>query len=141
MRAHRWSMHALGLLILLNLHACASGASTTGGAPAAVTDVAALAGSWTGLLEMQGSRDREDYLVVTIDGNGSYRAGSARTIGVLDTRGTLVVSGGKLVLQGENGGQGMAILYTQSAVPQRTLVIAGTASNGREYTARLHPQP
>ena len=140
MRANRWSMHALGLMILLDLTGCASRAPAPAGPAVSVTDVAAVAGNWAGLLEIQGSRDREDYLEVTIDGNGSYRAGSARTIGVLDARGTLIVSDGTLVLTGESGRRGTAMLYMQSAAPQRTLVVAGTTDNGRAYTARLHPR-
>ena len=141
MQANRWNVHALALVILLSLTACASKGPAPSGSAVSVTDVAAVAGNWTGLLEVQGSPDREGYLVVMIDRDGSYRAGSARTIGVLDARGTLVVSDGKLVLMGESGGRGTAMLYTQSAAPQRTLVVAGTAGNGRTYTARLHPQP
>src|SRR5262245_46580800 len=127
---------ALGVALVLVLAACASGG---GGAPTPVqvTDVASVAGKWAGLLQIAGSRDREDYVEVTVDGNGAYRASSARTIGVLDARGTLAVSSGVLVIKGESGGQGTAVLYTQPPPDQRLLVVNGTASDGRAYTPRL----
>jgi hypothetical protein len=79
---------------------------------------------------------------VTIAGDGTYRAASARTIGVMDARGTVTVAGGKLVIQGERGGKGTATLFTQtqSGQPTRLLQVNGTAPDGRPYIVRLRPQ-
>jgi hypothetical protein len=105
-----------------------------------VTDVSSVAGRWTGLLSITGSRDREDYVEVIVDGNGAYRASAARTIGVLDTKGTVTASGGRLLIKGDSGGQGTATLYKQPPPDERMLVVNGTASDGRAYTLRLRPQ-
>ena len=130
---------ALGLALLLGLAGCAStGASST--APVTVTDVSSVAGRWAGLLSITGSRDREDYVEVIVDGNGTYRASAARTIGVLDTKGTVTASGGRLLIKGDSGGQGTATLYKQPPPDERMLVVNGTASDGRAYTLRLRPQ-
>ena len=137
-RFGRWT--ALGLLLVLGLARCGSGGATTQTAPVAVTDVSSVAGKWVGLLSITGSRDREDYVEVTVDANGAYRASSARTIGVLDTKGTVTASGGRLVINGDSGGQGTATLYTQPPPDERMLVVNGTASDGRAYTLRLRPQ-
>jgi len=140
MRADKSGICALGLAIVLGLAGCASsGAATTGG-PVAITDVASIAGKWVGLLEIAGSRDREDYVEVTIAGDGTYRAASARTIGIMDARGTVSVSGGKLLIQGERGGKGIGTLFTQTGQPPRLLQVNGTAGDGRPYIVRLRPQ-
>jgi hypothetical protein len=137
-RYGRWA--ALGLFLVLGLAGCASNATTTPAAPVAVTDVSSVAGKWAGLLSITGSRDREDYVEVTVDGNGAYRASAARTIGVLDTRGTVTASGGRLLITGDSGGRGTATLYTQPPPDERMLVVNGTASDGRVYILRLRPQ-
>jgi hypothetical protein len=132
---------ALGLVHLLGLAGCASnGATSTSTAPVTVTDVSSVAGRWAGLLSITGSRDREDYVEVIVDGNGAYRASAARTIGVLDTKGTVTASGGRLLIKGDGGGQGTATLYRQPPPDERMLVVNGTASDGRAYTLRLRPQ-
>ena len=140
MRSDRRGACALGLALLLGLAGCAGGGATAGTTPVAVSDVASVAGRWAGLLTIAGGRDREDYVEVTIDGNGTYRASAARTIGLLDTAGTVSASGGRLIIKGASGGQGTAVLYTQPPPDQRLLVINGTASDGRAYTLRLRPQ-
>jgi hypothetical protein len=131
---------ALGLLLVLGAAGCAGSGAATSTAPVAVTDVSSVAGKWVGLLAITGSRDREDYVEVTVDANGSYRASAARTIGMLDTKGTVTASGGRLLIKGDSGGQGTATLYTQPPPDERMLVVNGTASDGRAYTLRLRPQ-
>lgn len=140
MRIDRWAACAMGLTLLLSLPGCAGSRATTDPTPVQVTDIASVAGRWAGLLEIAGSRDREDYVEVTIDGNGTYQTKAARTIGVVDTRGTLAVSSGVLVIKGESGGRGTAVLHTQPPPDQRLLVVKGTAPDGRAYTMRLRPQ-
>ena len=131
---------ALGLALLLGLAGCASNGATTSTAPVTVTDVSSVAGRWAGLLSITGSRDREDYVEVVVDGNGAYRASAARTIGVLDTKGTVTASGGRLLIKGDSGGRGTATLYKQPPPDERMLVVNGTASDGRAYTLKLRPQ-
>jgi hypothetical protein len=131
---------AMSLALVLGLGGCAGSGTTTTTAPVVVTDVASVTGKWIGLLSITGSRDREDYVEVTVDGSGAYRASAARTIGVLDTKGTVTVSGGRLLIKGDSGGQGTAFLYTQPPPDQHMLVVNGTAADGRAYTLRLRPQ-
>src|SRR5262249_21432778 len=137
-RSSKWV--ALGLLLVLGLAGCASSGTTTTTAPVVVTDVSSVAGRWSGLLSIAGSRDRQDYVEVIVDGNGAYRASAARTIGLRDTTGTVTASGGRLLIKGDSGGRGTATLYTQPPPDERMLVVNGTASDGRAYTLRLRPQ-
>ena len=140
MRADKSGICALGLAIVLGLAGCASSGSATTGGPVAITDVASIAGKWVGLLEISGSRDREDYVEVTIARDGTYQAAAARTIGIMDAKGTVSVSDGKLLIQGERGGKGIGTLLTQTGQPPRLLQVNGTAGDGRPYIVRLRPQ-
>jgi hypothetical protein len=140
MRDDRRRMRALGLAFLLGLGGCASAGGSATPTPVSVSDVGSVAGKWAGLLTIAGGRDREDYVEVAVDGNGTYRAAAARTIGLLDTQGTVTASGGRLIVKGASGGQGTAVLYARPHPEQRLLVINGTAADGRTYTLRLHPQ-
>jgi hypothetical protein len=140
MRNDHLGMRALGLALLIGLGGCASAGGSATPTPVAVSAVESVAGKWAGLLTIAGGRDREDFVEVAVDGNGTYRASTARTIGLLDTQGTVTASGGRLIVKGASGGQGTAVLYAQPPPEQRLLVINGTAADGRSYTLRLHPQ-
>jgi hypothetical protein len=140
MRNDHLGMRALGLALLIGLGGCASAGGSATPTPVAVSAVESVAGKWAGLLTIAGGRDREDFVEVAVDGNGTYRASTARTIGLLDTQGTVTASDGHLIIKGASGGQGTAVLYSQPPPAQRLLVINGIAADGRAYTLRLHPQ-
>jgi hypothetical protein len=146
MPARRWSRSALCALTLLALGACASGGGggrTAGGgaagAPVAVTDLKAVAGRWVGLMDVPGNSNDDQYLEVTVHEDGTYRAKSARTIGLMDAEGTIAVSDGRLLLQGGRGSRGTATLFSREG--GRTLMVDMTAPNQGRTTARLRPQP
>ena len=140
MRSDKLGICALALAVVLGFAGCVSSGSATTGGPIAITDVASITGKWVGLLEMAGSRDREDYVEVTIASDGTYQAVSARTIGVMDIKGKVSVSDGRLLIQGERGGKGVGTLFSQTGQPPRLLQVNGTASDGRLYIVRLRPQ-
>jgi hypothetical protein len=138
MRIDGWRRWLSGVAKVLVLTGCAS---TTAGTAVAVTDIASIAGKWTGLLEMAGSQEREDLVELTVDKSGVYRAVAARTIGMMDTQGKIdVLSDGRMLFKGERGSQTTATLYTQAAQPQRTLVVEGITPAGRRFHARLHQE-
>ena len=140
MRADGWLPRVLFLVIALGLAACASSGATATPGPIAVSDVASLAGRWSGLLEMEGGRDREDYLEIIIDSNGAYRAASTRQIGLLDIRGTVTVADGRIIFKGERGGQATGSMFSQPPPDTRLLIVNGAAAEGRKFAARLRPQ-
>jgi hypothetical protein len=138
MRVNWWHSGLASLALVLALTGCAgsTGAPSTEAA-VPVTDVGSVTGKWTGLLELAGSRDREDFVELTIDGSGAYRAVSARTIGLLDARGKIVVSDGKAHFEGQRGSRATATLYARPASPERALVVVGTTPSGRQFSVRL----
>ena len=139
MRVDRWR-NAFASLAVMALAGCASGGGTSGPAPAVVVnDVASLAGKWTGILEVEGSRDRDDLLELTVDRSGTYRASAARTIGALDSEGKIAVVDGKVRLEGARGGQATGTLYGASTSPDRSLLVNGVLPSGRRFTVRLRP--
>lgn len=85
-----------------------------------------------------GDRDDED-LEVTVQEDGTDEAKSARTIGVLDARGTVAVRDGGLLLRGERGSRGTARLFARDGRP--TLMVDVTMPNQSRTTARLRPGP
>lgn len=142
MRCDEWRGCRPGVVAVLILAGCAGSPASTARTAVAVTDIASVTGKWTGLLEMAGSRDREDFVELTIDRNGAYRAVAARTIGAMDAQGHIVVSGdGTLLFKGDRGSQATATLYTQTTQPQRTLLLEGATPSGRSFRAQLHQQP
>jgi hypothetical protein len=132
--------------LLAALGACASGGGSgrtagggAAGAPVAVTDLKSVAGRWVGLMDVPGNSNEDQYLEVTVREDGTYRAKSARTIGVMDAQGTIAVSDGRLLLRGERGSRGTATLFSKEG--GSTLMVDMTAPNQSRTTARLRPQP
>jgi hypothetical protein len=136
MRIHERPRWLAGVAMALALTGCAG---TTAGTAVAVTDVATVAGKWTGPLDMAGSQAREDFVELTVDGSGRYQAVAARTIGAMDVQGNVgVLSDGTILFRGDRGSQATATLYTRASQPQRTLVMEGATPLDRRFRARLH---
>ena len=69
--------------------------------PVAVSDVKSLKGTWEGTVYLPGS-ERDD-VTLTIRDDGSYDVVSKRGLGVSSGRGHIVISDGRLVIEGERG--------------------------------------
>jgi hypothetical protein len=145
MSMRQWVRTVAGLAALLALGACASGGSASGrsagGSSAGVvpvTDLKAVAGRWAGLMDLPGNQNDDQYLEVTVRENGTYEAKSALQIGLMDAKGTVAVSNGRLILQGDRGSKGTATLVSKEGTP--TLMVDMTAPNQSRTTARLRPK-
>ena len=145
MSIRQWVRTVAGLAALLALGACASGGSASGrsagGSSAGVvpvTDLKAVAGRWAGLMDLPGNQNDDQYLEVTVRENGTYEAKSALQIGLMDAKGTVAVSNGRLILQGDRGSKGTATLVSKEGTP--TLMVDMTAPNQSRTTARLRPK-
>ena len=140
MRFRRWRDGLTNLTVALSLAGCAAGsAAPVATTPVAVTDVASVAGKWTGLMELQGSGDRDDFVELTVDRGGTYRVVAARTIGLMDAEGKIAVDDGKLRLEGARGGRATGTLHAPPASPDRTLLVEGATPAGRRFSVRLRP--
>jgi outer membrane lipoprotein SlyB len=139
MQIHGWCAWLAGVLTVLLLTGCAGQNVSTTGTRVAVTDVGSVAGKWTGLIET--SADREEFLELTIDRNGGYRAVATRTIGALDAKGKVAARDGTMVFKGDSGSETTGTLYSQPTPPQRLLLLDGITATGRRFRARLQQQP
>ena len=75
-------------------------------APVVVSDLKSVAGTWQGVVYEPGSEP--DYVELTIREDGSYDLVSRQPIGESRGRGKIVLSGGRLIIEGERGrGVGM----------------------------------
>jgi hypothetical protein len=82
----------------VSLVGCASIGPVT---PVAVSDVKSLSGTWEGTVYLPGS-ERDD-VTLTIRDDGSYVVVSKRALGVSSGTGRMVISDGRLVIDGERG--------------------------------------
>jgi hypothetical protein len=122
------------LIGLLAITGCATRDASTPavGTPVAVTAVADVAGRWAGLGDFPGHRGQDQYIDVTLYGDGRYQANAARTIGLMDAQGSVQLMDGRLQVRGDRGARGTATLLARNG--ERTLQIEMMASNGGRMT-------
>jgi len=84
------------------LHGCASGTVTI--QPVAITDFRMVAGRWAGPLTAEGRpRQDDDWVDLTIAGDGAYAFAVDRKVGPFVGKGQFVLKDGKLMMDGERG--------------------------------------
>jgi hypothetical protein len=93
-------VHARGVIVgvSLSLVGCAHIGPVT---PVAVSDVKSVSGTWEGTVYLPGS-ERDD-VTLTIRDDGSYDVVSKRHLGASSGTGRIVVSDGRLVIEGGRG--------------------------------------
>jgi hypothetical protein len=116
-----------------SLIGCASAGPVT---PVVVSDVKSVAGTWKGIVYRSGSEPEQ--IVLTIREDGSYDLVSAQPLGSRG-KGTMVVSNGRLVIEGEKG-RGVATLLKNPA-GDRVMNVEATLSDNSTLTAKLWPSP
>ena len=107
------------------------------GHPVAVSDVKSVAGTWKGIVYR--SSFEPEQIVLTIREDGSYDFVSAQLIGTLRGRGKMVISDGRLRIEGEKG-RGVATLLKNPA-GDRLMSVEATLSDNSILTAKLWPSP
>ena len=116
-----------------SLLGCASAGPVT---PVAVSDVKSVAGTWKGIVYR--SSFEPEQIVLTIREDGSYDLVSTQPLGSRG-RGKMVVSDGRLLIEGEKG-RGVATLLTNPA-GDRLMSVEATLSDNSLLTAKLWPSP
>jgi len=114
----------------ISLVGCASFGPIT---PVTVSNIGSVAGTWQGVL--YGSGSEPEYIELTIREDGSYEVVSRRRIGESRGRGTVVVSDGRLVFQGEKG-RGVGTLLSDRG-GNRVLEVEAVLSDNSTLSARL----
>jgi hypothetical protein len=117
-----------------SLLGCASAGPVT---PVVVSDVKSVAGTWKGIVYRSGFEPEQ--IVLTIREDGSYDIVAAQQLGTSRGKGTMVVSNGRLVIEGERG-RGVATLLKNPA-GDRVMSVEATLSDNSILTAKLWPSP
>jgi len=120
--------------VAASLVGCASFGPLT---PVAVSDVKSVAGTWKGVVYQSSSEP--DYVTLTIREDGSYDVVSRQTLGASRGKGQIVISDGRLIMQGEKG-HGVGRLLS-SPDGDRVMNIEATLSDNSILTAKLWPSP
>jgi len=129
---------ALTATVLVGFAASLIGCASVGPVtPVAVSDVKSVAGTWKGIVYQSGSEP--DQVVLTIREDGSYDVVSAQPRGTSRGKGKIVVSDGRLVIEGEKG-RGVATVLKNPA-GDRVMNIEATLSDNSTVTAKLWPSP
>ena len=117
-----------------SLIGCASVGPVT---PVAVSDVKSVAGTWKGIVYR--SSVEPEQVVLTIREDGSYDLASAQPLGTSRGKGKIVISDGRLLIEGERG-RGVATVLKNPA-GDRVMNIEATLSDNSTLTAKLWPSP
>jgi hypothetical protein len=113
--------------------------AASGSDPTATTipDFRSIAGRWSGIVYGRPGGERgRDWVELAIHNDGTYTLASARTIGVLNTRGTLSLTDGQLISEGEEG-HVTYTLYRRDG--KRFLRAQATMKSGERLRADLYP--
>jgi hypothetical protein len=131
-----WTTLAATVVVGLaaSLIGCASAGPLT---PVVVSDVKSVAGTWKGVIYQSGYQP--DYIVMTIQEDGSYQFTSRQAFGATVGKGTIVISGGRLIIQGEKG-RGVATVL-RSPNGDRIMDVQATLSDNSIVTAKLSLSP
>jgi hypothetical protein len=135
---HRVLTWATVLIVMTALSGCVGARHSThsGGAMIPITDVASVAGTWTGVVSRVTGSAEGDWVEVNVKENGTFEAVSARQIGALLGSGTLTVTDGRIQAAGPHG-TALLTLYDRQG---RALVMDFRDRSGVRYSAELRPK-
>ena len=104
--------------------------------PVAVSDVKSVSGTWEGIVYLPGS-ERTD-VTLTIRDDASYDVVSKKILGASRGKGRIVISDGRLVLEGERGLRGVGTVLRNPA-GDVLMKIEATLSDNSNLSADLWP--
>ena len=122
------------VIVVIGLVASLPGCVSVGPiAPVVVSDLKSVAGTWQGVVYEPGSEP--NYVELTIREDGSYDLVSRQAIGESRGRGKIVLSGGRLIMEGERG-RGVGTLMRNQA-GDLVMNIDATLSDNSTLSAKL----
>jgi hypothetical protein len=126
------------IAIVATLIALLAGCAGMTGPPAEtvvpITSFDVVKGKWSGIIARSPASRREDLVELTVGGDGTYRFESARTIGVLQGGGTLVLKDGALSSASEHGSATYRLVDRGAT---RVLKVEAVDRDGLRYSAEL----
>ncbi len=126
----------IAVVVAVALAGCAG--MTPTGPPAEtvvpITSFDAVTGKWAGVITRSPASRREDLVELTVDGDGSYRFASARTIGVLQGSGKLALKDGALSSASEHGSATYRLVERGG---KRVLKVDAVDRDGHRYSGEL----
>jgi hypothetical protein len=127
-----WAIITMTVVIgfVASLPGCASVGPVV---PVVVSDVKSVAGTWQGVVYGPGSEP--DYVELTIRDDGSYDLVSRQAIGESRGRGKIVLSGGRLIMEGERGRGVVTLMRNQAG--NLVMNIDATLSDNSTLSAKL----
>ena len=100
--SRRPDCRVLAVIVIVGLSVSLAGCAGIGPVtPVAVSDVKSVSGTWEGTVYLPGS-ERDD-VTLTIRDDGSYDVVSKTNLGVTSGKGHIVISDGRLLVEGEKG--------------------------------------
>jgi hypothetical protein len=136
----RTGLRPLGTVLTALVVGCAAAmgggcASFGPDTPVAVSDIGTVTGTWKGIVYRK-SEFAPDYVTLTIREDGSYDVASAQgSIGTSRGRGKIVISEGRLIIEGEKG-HGVGRLLRDPA-GNLTMEVDATMSDNSTLSAKL----
>jgi hypothetical protein len=128
-----FSIFAVTIIVGFSLIGCANLGPVT---PVAVSDVKSVSGTWRGIVYLPGS-ERSD-TTLTIRDDGSYDVVWTKNLGASRGNGRIVISGGRLVLEGDRGLRGLGTVL-QNPTGDVLMKIEATLSDNSNLSAELWP--
>jgi hypothetical protein len=104
--------------------------------PVAVSDVPSVRGTWAGIVYLPGSE--RDEVTLTIRDDGSFDVVSKKILGASRGTGHIVISDGRLVIEGERGLRGVGTVLRNPA-GDVLMKIEATLSDHSHLSAELWP--
>jgi hypothetical protein len=132
--SHRLVCRLLAVTVMVGFSVSLVGCAAIGPVtPVAVSDVKSLSGTWEGTKYLPGS-ERDD-VTLTIRDDGSYEVVSKRNLGGSRGTGHIVISDGRLVIEGERG-RGVGTVL-RSPAGDILMKVEMTLSDNRYLSAEL----
>ena len=136
-RSRRLVCSVLAVTVIVGFSVSLVGCANLGPVtPVAVSNVTSVSGTWEGIVYLPGS-ERND-VTLTIRDDGSFDVVSKKILGASRGKGHIVISDGRLLLEGARGLRGVGTVLRNPA-GDVLMKIQGTLADNSNLSATLWP--